>query len=48
MEKEETISLQELFAAIIQAWKGIFATMLIFALLLGGYQGYRQLSLAQD
>lgn len=44
MEKEETIRLQELFAAMIRAWRGIIVTMLIFALLLGGYQAYGQIS----
>ena len=48
METEETISLQELLAAMIRAWKGILVTMLVFALLLGGYQAYRQVSLARD
>ena len=48
METEETISLQELFAAMIRAWKGILVTMLVFALLLGGYQAYRQISLARN
>lgn len=48
MEMEETIRLHELFGVAIRAWKGIIATMLIFALLLGGYQAYRQVSLARD
>lgn len=48
METEETISLQELFAAMIRAWKGILVTMLVFALLLGGYQAYRQVSQARN
>lgn len=48
METEETVSLPELLAAIIRAWKGILVTMLVFALLLGGYQAYRQVSLARN
>ena len=48
MEKEETMRLQELFAAMIRAWKGIIVTMLIFAFLMGGYQAYRQISKARD
>ena len=48
MEMEDTISLQELFATVVRAWKGIFVTMLIFAVLLGGYQTYGQISLARD
>lgn len=44
---ELTTSLSELLAAMIRAWKGICATLLVFALLLGGYQIYRQISLAK-
>ena len=48
MEMEETVNLQELLGTMIRAWKGIFVTMLIFALLLGGYQAYRQFSLVRN
>lgn len=41
---ELATSLSELLAAMIRAWKGICATLLVFALLLGGYQTYRQIS----
>ena len=44
METEETVSLKELLAVIIRGWKGVLVTMLIFALLMGGYQAYRQVS----
>lgn len=45
---ELTTSLSELLAAMIRAWKGICATLLVFALLLGGYQSYRQISRARS
>lgn len=45
---EITTSLTELLAAMIRTWKGIFAAMLVFALLLGGYQAYKQVALARD
>ena len=48
MEMESTISLAELLAAIIRKWKGICATLLVFALLLGGYQAYKQVSYAKE
>lgn len=48
MEMETNIGLAELFAAMIRAWKGILITLLLFAALLGGYQTYQQISLAQD
>lgn len=44
---EMTTSLTELLAAMIRAWKGICATLLVFALLLGGYQAYKQISQAR-
>lgn len=44
---ELTTSLSELLAAMIRAWKGICAALLVFALLLGGYQTYRQISRAR-
>lgn len=46
MEMENTISLTELLAALIRKWKGICVPLLVFALMLGGYQTYRQISLA--
>lgn len=48
MEMENMIGLTDLLAAAIRAWKQICVTMLVFALLLGGYQGYRQYKLATD
>lgn len=48
MEMDSTVSLMDLLAAIIRKWKGILASLLVFALLLGGYQAYKQISLAND
>lgn len=48
METENTISLIDLLAVMIRQWKGILASLLVFALLLGGYQTYKQISLAND
>lgn len=48
MEMDSTITLTELLAAMIRMWKGILASLLAFALLLGGYQAYKQMSLAND
>lgn len=48
MEMDSTISLTELLAAMIRKWKGIFTSLLIFALLLGGYQAHKQISLANN
>lgn len=48
MQFEATISLAALFAVMIRKWKGICITMLVFMLLLGGYQGYKQYGLAND
>ena len=48
METESTISLTDLLAAMIRKWKGICGVLFAFALLLGGYQAYKQVSLAND
>ena len=48
MEMDSTISLTDLLAVVIQKWKGICGALLAFALLLGGYQAYKQVSLAND
>ena len=45
---DSTISLTDLLAVVIQKWKGICGALLAFALLLGGYQAYKQVSLAND
>lgn len=43
---EENITLSEILAAIVRSWKMVCSLALIFALLLGGYQGYKQYGLA--
>jgi len=48
MELEDTVNLTDLIAAMVRAWKKICAAMLAFAILLGGYQTYKQVSLAKD
>ena len=48
MEMDSTISLTDMLAVVIQKWKGICGALLAFALLLGGYQAYKQVSLAND
>ena len=48
MDIEDTINLTDLLAAIIRKYKGICVSLLAFALLLGGYQAYKQISLARD
>lgn len=48
MEQENTIGLTDLLAVVIRGWKRIGISMLVFAFLLGGYQIYRQVSLAKD
>lgn len=48
MEMDSTISLTDLLAVVIQKWKGICASLLVFAFLLGGYQAYKQVSLANN
>ena len=48
MELDNTISLAELLAAIVRKWRGICVSLVVFALLLGGYQTYKQISLARD
>ena len=48
MELENMIGLADLLAVMIRKWKGIGISMLVFALLLGGYQGYKQYGLAND
>ena len=48
MELENTISLRELLTAIVWKWKGICAALLVFAILLGGCQTYKQILLAAD
>lgn len=48
MEMESTVSFNELLAAVIRQWKKILASLLVFALLLGGYQAYQQISYAND
>lgn len=48
MELENTVSLTDLLAVMIRKWKGTGISMLVFALLLGGYQGYKQYGLAND
>lgn len=40
---EESITLSELLAAVIRGWKKVLAAMLVFAVLLGGFQAYRQI-----
>jgi len=45
---EDTIRLTELLAAMIRAWKKVCAVALVFAMLLGAFQLYRQVSLAHD
>lgn len=44
----DTISFVDLLAVMIRKWRGICMSLLVFALLLGGYQAYRQISLAKD
>lgn len=41
---EESITLSELLAAVIRAWKKVLATALVLALLLGGFRAYRLIS----
>lgn len=41
---EESVTLAELLAAVIREWKKVVVTALVFALLLGGFQTYRQIS----
>ncbi|WP_295764187.1 hypothetical protein [uncultured Oscillibacter sp.] len=45
---ETTVRLADLIAAMIRRWKGIGVSLLVSALLLGGWQGYRQYGLAND
>lgn len=44
---EENITLSELLAAVIRAWKKVIAAALVLALLLGGFQAYRLISLSR-
>lgn len=45
---EETMTLTDLLAAIARKGKAVILTSLVFAVLLGGYQAYKQIGMAKD
>lgn len=45
---EESVTLSELLAAVIRGWKKVIAVALVFAVLLGGFQAYRQIKASKD